>query len=68
MARLLARRIFAVLLGLAITAVALAQDRMARVLVTVAWLAVGLLLASLVLRPRITAALAVAGCSASGRS
>ena len=57
-ARLLARRIFAVLLGLAITAVALAQYRMVRAPVTVAWLAVGPLLASLVLRPRITAALA----------
>ena len=57
-AQLLAKRVFAVLLGLAIMAVAAAQYRMVRAPVTVAWLAVGPLLASLVLRPRITAALA----------
>ena len=57
-ARLLAKRVFAVLLGLIITAVAVAQYRMVRAPVTVAWLAVGPLLASLVLRPRITAVLA----------
>ena len=57
-ARLLARRVLAVLLGLIITAVAVAQYRTVRAPVTVAWLAVGPLLASLVLRPRITAALA----------
>jgi hypothetical protein len=57
-AAVLARRVFAVLLGLAITAVAVAQYRMGRGPVTVAWLAVGPLLASLVLRPRITAVLA----------
>ena len=54
----LAKRVLAVLLGLAITVVALAQYRMSRGPVTVAWLAVGPLLASLVLRPRITAVLA----------
>ena len=57
-ARLLARWIFAALLALAITAVAMAQYRMGRGAVTVAWLAVGPLLASLVLRPGITAVLA----------
>jgi hypothetical protein len=57
-AAVLARRVFAVLLGLAITAVAVAQYRTGRGPVTVAWLAVGPLLASLVLRPRITAVLA----------
>jgi hypothetical protein len=57
-ADVLAKRVFAVLLGLAITAVAVAQYRMGRGPVTVAWLAVGPLLASLVLRPRITAMLA----------
>ncbi|HEX9355048.1 MAG TPA: PP2C family protein-serine/threonine phosphatase [Streptosporangiaceae bacterium] len=57
-ARLLAEHIFAVLLGLAITAVAVAQYRVVRGPVTVAWLAVGPLLASLVLRPRVTAVLA----------
>src|SRR6267154_6379404 len=57
-ARLLAKQVFAVLLGLAITAVAVAQYRAVRGPVTVAWLAVGPLLASLVLRPRTTAVLA----------
>jgi hypothetical protein len=54
----LAKRVLALLLGLAITVVALAQYRMSRGPVTVAWLAVGPLLASLLLRPRITAVLA----------
>ena len=62
-ARLLARRVFAVLLGLAMTAVAVAQYRVVRAPVTVAWMAVGPLLASLVLRPRITAVLASSGDS-----
>jgi phosphoserine phosphatase RsbU/P len=57
-AAVLAKRVFAVLLGLAITAVAVAQYRIGHGPVTVAWLAVGPLLASLVLRPRITAMLA----------
>ncbi len=57
-ARLLAKHVFAVLLGLAITAVAVTQYRVVQGPVTVAWLAVGPLLASLVLRPRITALLA----------
>ena len=56
--RLQAKRVLAVLLGLIITAVAVAQYRMVQAPVTVAWLAVGPLLASLVLRPRITAVLA----------
>ena len=54
----LAKRVLAVLLGLAITVVAVAQDRTGRGPITVAWLAVGPLLASLLLRPRITAVLA----------
>ena len=57
-AGVVATRITAVLLGVAITAVAVAQYRMGRGPVTVAWLAVGPLLASLVLRPRVTAVLA----------
>ena len=54
----LARRVLAALLGLAITMVAVAQYRTGRGPVAVAWLAVGPLLASLLLRPRITAVLA----------
>ena len=54
----LAKRVLAVLLGLAITMVAVAQYRTGRGPVAVAWLAVGPLLASLLLRPRITAVLA----------
>ena len=54
----LAKRVLAVLLGLAITVVAVAQYRTGRGPVAVAWLAVGPLLASLVLRPWITAVLA----------
>ena len=54
----LAKRVLAVLLGLAITVVAVAQYRTGRGPVVVAWLAVGPLLASLLLRPRITAVLA----------
>jgi hypothetical protein len=57
-ARLLAKRLFAVLLALAIMAVAAAEYRMGRGPLPVAWLAVGPLLASLVLRPLITAVLA----------
>ena len=57
-AGLVAKRVFAVLLGLAIIAVAVAQYRMGWGLVTVAWLAVGPLLASLALRLLITALLA----------
>jgi phosphoserine phosphatase RsbU/P len=57
-ARLLARGLFAVLLALAIGAVAVAEFRTGRGPLTVAWLAVGPLLASLVLRPRVTAVLA----------
>jgi phosphoserine phosphatase RsbU/P len=53
-----ARRVFALLLWLAITVVAVAQYRSGRGPFVVAWLAIGPLLASLVLRPRITAALA----------
>ena len=54
----LAKRVLAVLIGLAITLVAVAQYRTGRGPVAVAWLAVGPLLASLLLRPRITAVLA----------
>jgi sigma-B regulation protein RsbU (phosphoserine phosphatase) len=54
----LAKRIFALLAGLAIAAVAVAQYRTGSVLIPVPWLAVGPLLASLVLPPRITAMLA----------
>jgi phosphoserine phosphatase RsbU/P len=54
----LAKRISALLLGLAITAVAVAQYRTGSALIPVPWLAVGPLLASLVLPPRITAMLA----------
>jgi phosphoserine phosphatase RsbU/P len=53
-----AKRVFALLLFLAITAVAVAQYSTGRGLIPVAWLAVGPLLASLVLSPRITAVLA----------
>lgn len=55
---ILAKRVLAVLIGLAITVVAVAQYRTGRGPVAVAWLAVGPLLASLLLRPRITAVLA----------
>src|SRR5712671_3761871 len=54
----LAQRVFALLLFLAITAVAVAQYAMGSALILVLWLAVGPLLASLVLPPRITAVLA----------
>jgi phosphoserine phosphatase RsbU/P len=54
----LAKRALAVLLGLTITMVAVAQYRTGRGPVAVAWLAVGPLLASLLLRPQITAVLA----------
>jgi len=54
----LAKRVLAVLLGLAITVVAVVQYRTARGPVVVAWLAVGPLLASVLLRPWVTAALA----------
>ena len=57
-ARVRAQRVFAALLGVAITAVAMAQYRMGHGPVTVAWLAIGPLLASLLLSPWITAALA----------
>jgi len=50
--------VFALLLFLAITAVAVAQYAMGSALILVPWLAVGPLLASLVLPPRITAVLA----------
>ena len=53
----LAKRVLAVLLGLAITVLAVAQYRTGRGPVAVAWLAVGPLLASLLLRPWITAVL-----------
>jgi sigma-B regulation protein RsbU (phosphoserine phosphatase) len=55
----LAKRVFALLLYLAITALAVAQYRTGSGLIAVAWLAVGPLLASLVLPPRITAVLSV---------
>ena len=54
----LAKRVLALLLFLAITAVAVAQYRMVSGPILVPWLAVGPLLASLVLPPRITAVLA----------
>ncbi len=54
----LARRALAVLLFLAITVVAVAQYRGVRGPVAVSWLAVGPLLASLLLRPLVTAVLA----------
>jgi phosphoserine phosphatase RsbU/P len=54
----LAKRVLAMLLGLAITVLAVAQYRTGRGPVVVAWLAVGPLLASLLLRPWITAVLA----------
>jgi hypothetical protein len=53
-----ARRAFALLLGLAITVAAVAQFRTGRYPVMVAWLAIGPLLASLLLRPWITTVLA----------
>ncbi|HEY6278154.1 MAG TPA: hypothetical protein VIX86_17700, partial [Streptosporangiaceae bacterium] len=53
-----ARRVFALVLCLAITAVAVAQYRTGSGLIPVPWLAVGPLLASLVLPTRITAVLA----------
>jgi phosphoserine phosphatase RsbU/P len=53
-----AKRVFAGLLGLAITAVAVTQYRTGHGPITVAWLAIGPLLASLLLRPLITALLA----------
>ena len=54
----LARRVLAVLLALAITVLAVAQYRSGRGPVVVAWLAVGPLLGSLLLRPLVTAVLA----------
>jgi hypothetical protein len=57
-AGVLAKRAFALLLGLAITVVAVAQYRAGRGPIMVAWLAIGPLLASLLLRPLITAVLA----------
>ena len=57
-ARVRAQQVFVALLGVAITAVAMAQYRMGHGPVTVAWLAIGPLLASLLLSPWITAALA----------
>ena len=51
------KRVFAVLLALAITAVAVAQYRTHSHLIPVAWLSFGPLLASLVLSPLVTAAL-----------
>jgi hypothetical protein len=53
-----AERVFALALSLGITAVAVAQYRTGHELIPVAWLAVGPLLASLVLAPGITAVLA----------
>jgi phosphoserine phosphatase RsbU/P len=53
-----AKQVFALVLLLAITAVAVAQYGTGRGLIPIAWLAVGPLLASLVLSPRITAGLA----------
>ncbi len=58
-ARVLATWIAALLLGLAITTAALVQYRTGSGFITVAWLAVGPLLASLVLSARLTAVLAV---------
>ncbi len=57
-AGMLAKRVFAVLIALGVTVVAVAQYREGGGPVTVAWLAVGPLLASLMLPPRITAVLA----------
>jgi phosphoserine phosphatase RsbU/P len=57
-AGVLAKRVFALLVCLAIAAVAAAQYRMGSALIPVPWLAVGPLLASLVLPARITAMLA----------
>ena len=54
----LARRVLAVLLAVAITVLAVAQYRSGRGPVVVAWLAVGPLLGSLLLRPLVTAVLA----------
>ena len=54
----LARRWLGLVLLLAITAVAAAQYATGPAIIPVAWLAVGPLLASLVLSPRVTAALA----------
>ena len=54
----LAKRVLAVALALAITVLAVAQYRTGRGPVAVAWLAVGPLLASVLLRPWITAVLA----------
>jgi phosphoserine phosphatase RsbU/P len=54
-ARVRARWLFALLLWLAMTVVAVAQARPGGGFIPVAWLAVGPLLASLVLSPRITA-------------
>jgi len=53
-----AKWVFALLLLLSITAVAVAEYSTSRGLIPIAWLAVGPLLASLVLSPRITAVLA----------
>ena len=53
-----AKRVLGLLIALGITVVAVAQYRTGRGPLMVAWLAVGPLLASLVLRPRITAVLA----------
>jgi phosphoserine phosphatase RsbU/P len=58
LARALVQRVYALVLCLAITAVAVAQYRTGGGLIPVPWLAVGPLLASLVLPPRITAVLA----------
>jgi phosphoserine phosphatase RsbU/P len=57
-ARSRAKRLFALLLTLAITAVAAVAFGRAHMLIPVAWLAVGPLLASLVLSPAVTAVLA----------
>ena len=54
----LARRVLAALLAVAITVLAVAQYRSGRGPVVVAWLAVGPLLGSLLLRPLVTAVLA----------
>jgi hypothetical protein len=57
-AGVMAKRGLAQLLGLAMTVLAVAEYRTGRGAVTVAWLAIGPLLASLVLRPRTTAMVA----------
>jgi hypothetical protein len=57
-ATVLPRRAFALLLCLVVTAVAVAQYGTGNGLIAVAWLAVGPLLASLVVSPRLTAVLA----------